>query len=89
MGNLYLIDKPFGENGLRLAALDPQSQVVLIQDGVYVDPSEILAAGRPVLALEADVRRRGLAHRLPAGVKQLDYAGLVELIFEHKVVNFA
>ena len=89
MANLYLIDKPFGENGLRLAAEDREAQVVLIQDGVYLDPSALLHEGRPVYALGADVAKRGLADRLPAGVKPLDYAGLVDLIFLHKVVNFA
>ncbi len=89
MGNLYLIDKPYGENGVRLAQEDAAAEVVLIQDGVYLDPRPLLNAGRTVYAVQRDVERRGLQERIPECVLRIDYAQLVELIVAHKVVNFA
>lgn len=89
MGNLYLVDEPFGGNGLALAKQDAEAVVVLIQDGVYLDLSELGDAGRSVYALRRDVERRGLGKRLPQGVKVIGFDELVELIVAHKVVNFA
>lgn len=88
MGNLYLIDKDAGEVALPLAAADPEAQVVLIQDGVYLDARAVSAAGRPVYAVAADLKVRGLEGRLPSPVKAIDYGELVDLIFAHKVINF-
>ncbi len=84
---LYLIDKPFGKDGLELAAIDPDAKVVLIQDGVYLDVSAV--ADKPVYAVAADVERRGVAKHLAAGVRQIDYSELVDLIVADKVLNFA
>jgi sulfur relay protein TusB/DsrH len=89
MGNLYLVDQPFGSNGLALAARDEEAIVVLVQDGVYLDVSELSKAGRPVYAVKRDIERRGLGNRLPDGVKALAFGELVDLIVAHKVVNFA
>lgn len=89
MGNLYLVDQPFGSNGLALAARDEEAIVVLVQDGVYLDASELSKAGRPVYTVKRDVERRGLGNRLPDGVKALGFGELVDLIVAHKVVNFA
>ena len=36
MANLYLIDKPFADSALGLVQQDPDAEVVLIQDGVYL-----------------------------------------------------
>jgi tRNA 2-thiouridine synthesizing protein B len=89
MANLYLIDRPFGENGLNLALGDPGATVVLLQDGVYLDPTPALQASLPVLAVQDDVAKRGLEDRVAAGVRRIDYGELVDLIVDHKVVNFA
>jgi sulfur relay protein TusB/DsrH len=89
MGNLYLIDEPFGGNGLALAAKDDEAVVVLIQDGAFLDISALGRAGRPVYAVKRDVERRGLGKRLPDGVKTIGFDELVDLIVAHKVVNFA
>lgn len=89
MGNLYLVDQPFGSNGLALAARDEEAIVVLVQDGVYLDVSEPSKAGRPVYAVKRDVERRGLGNRLSDSVKSLEFGELVDLIVAHKVVNFA
>ena len=89
MGNLYLVDQPYGGNGVNLAAQDSEAVVVLIQDGVYLDTSALDGAGRTVYAIKRDVERRGLESRLPGGVKRIGFDELVDLIEAHKVVNFA
>jgi sulfur relay protein TusB/DsrH len=89
MGNLYLLDQPFGDNGLALAVRDDEAAVVLIQDGVYLDVSAVSKAGRTVYAVKRDVERRGLGRRLAEGVKIIDFDDLVDLIIDNKVVNFA
>ncbi len=89
MGKLYLVDKPFGENGLNLAVRDTTGTVVLIQDGVYLDTRPLRAAGLDVCAVRRDVERRGLTGRLPDFVRVIDYRQLVDLIVSNKVVNFA
>ncbi len=86
MGNLYLVDRPFGENALKLAAMDTAAKIVLIQDGVYFDCSSV---GVETYAIRRDAERRGQAGRLPAFVKLIDYGQLVDLIVAHKVINFA
>ena len=85
---LYLIDKPFGENGLALAEADDEAKIVLIQDGVYLKMSNALLK-KGVCAIAEDVKRRGLEARLPSAVKRIDYSELVDLIVENKVFNFA
>ena len=89
MGNLYLIDKPFGENALRLAQEDAAAEIVLIQDGVYLAPRPLLNAGKTVHAIKLDVEKRGLQQRMAQGVQLIDYGQLVDLIAAHKVINFA
>lgn len=89
MANLYLIDRPFGENGMNLALGDPEALAVLIQDGVYLDVSSLLKHGRRVFALQDDVEKRGLGERLTKGVGRISYGELVDLIVAHKVINFA
>jgi sulfur relay protein TusB/DsrH len=86
--NLYILDKPFGENGMRLAAQDDAAMIVLIQDGVYMNCSELHMAGRKIYALKRDVEKRGLAFRLPNFVILIDYVSLVDLIVENRVINF-
>lgn len=88
MGNLYLIDKPFGANALPLAQEDAAAEIVLIQDGVYLDPRPLLNAGKTVHAVKRDVEKRGLQQRLAQGVQLIDYEQLVDLIAAHKVINF-
>jgi sulfur relay protein TusB/DsrH len=88
MANLYLIDRPFGRNGLALAKEDEEAQVVLIQDGVYLNTSEVNAAGRKVYAVKQDVHKRGLMDRLADFVTVIDHDELVDLIVDHKVINF-
>ncbi len=85
---LYLIDKPYGENGLALAEIDEEAKVVLIQDGVYLNV-ERLANKREIYAIEEDLRKRGLLNLLPPYIKRISYSELIDLIVENKVFNFA
>lgn len=89
MANLYLIDRPFGENGLHLAQQDPDALIVLIQDGVYFYDRLAASSNAPVYAVLDDVSVRGLGSLVPETIQRIDYAALVDLIVEHKVVNFA
>lgn len=89
MANLYLINKPYGENGLKIAGLDKDAMVVLLQDGVYLDARQFLGSKTKVYALKDDVQKRGLAYRFPANVEFINYNTLVDLIVENKVINFA
>ncbi len=81
---LYLIDLPFAKIGLDVAKRDSEAKVVLIQDGVYLDPTGI----ENVYAVKEDVDKRGVAAKL-GNAKIIDYDDLVNLIVENKVVNFA
>lgn len=89
MANLYLIDRPFGENGVNLALGDTEALAVLIQDGVYLDVASLLKHDRRVFALRDDVDKRGLGERMTKGVELISYGELVDLIVAHKVINFA
>lgn len=87
---LYLIDLPYGRNGINLAvagAKSGDSKIVLIQDGVYSsDLDDIKNAGVEVLAIKSDVEDRGLS--LPGYVKLVDHGELVDLVLKDKVANF-
>jgi sulfur relay protein TusB/DsrH len=87
--NLYLIDKPFGENGIKLAVGDKAAVIALIQDGVYLDVGLLHTAGCKIYALKRDVEKRGLTHTLPDCITLIDCSVLVDLIVENKVFNFA
>ncbi len=89
MSNLYLIDQPIASGALALAAQDGDAIVVLMQDGVYADLSGLGKNGRQVYAIARDIERRGLASRLANSVKPIGFDELVDLIVDHKVVNFA
>lgn len=79
---LYLIDKPLADIGLRTARADEDAIVVLVQDGVLLEP-EIDA---PVYAVEPDVEIRGVD--LPTHVESISYDSLVEAIFKTEVKTF-
>jgi sulfur relay protein TusB/DsrH len=84
---VYLVDRPQGEEALSIAALDPDAQIVLIQDGVYLDTKAV--AEKAVYAVAEDVKRRGLVGQLPTYVKLIDYGEVIDLVVANKVVNFA
>lgn len=83
---VYLVDKPNASVAAAVAALDHDAIVVLIKDGVYIDPASM--PGK-VYAMGDDIEVRGLKGRLAGKAETLDYPQLVDLIVGNKVVNFA
>ena len=89
MANLYLVDKKFGNNSLRIAEQDKDAEIVLIQDGIYLDVKKIENSGNKVYAIKDDVGKRGYTEILSKNIELIDYGKLVDLILANKVVNFA
>jgi len=96
MGTLYLINKPHGENGLKIAKIqakkDENIKIVFIMNGVYYTIEEdilreIKVEGIKIFAIEEDIKRRGLEDKIK-DVEMIDYSKLIDLIVENKVVNF-
>lgn len=83
---VYLVDKPNGEVAAGVAKMDTDAKVVLIKDGVYLDPSTM--PGK-VYAMEDDVKVRGLKDRLAGKAESIGYPQLVDMIVANKVINFA
>jgi len=79
---LYLIDKPHADLGLRTARDETDPTVVLIQDGVFLDPD----IDGQVYAVEEDVEVRGVSPS--ENVEVISYSQLVDLIFEMEVKTF-
>lgn len=84
---LFLIDKPMAEIGFRTAKAAADPEIVLLQDGVFLDPGKWLdTAGVPVYAVERDLSVRGVTP--PEGVDPIPYDELVDLVFEQEVKSF-
>ncbi|MBU0566919.1 DsrH/TusB family sulfur relay protein [bacterium] len=83
---VFLLDKPSGEIAAELTKLDPDPKIVLIKDGVYLDPDTL--SGK-IYAMEDDVEVRGLKDRLAGKAESINYSQLVDLIVENKVINFS
>ena len=83
---VYLVDKPNENIAVEVAAMDDDAKIVLIKDGVYLDPSTM--PGK-VYVMDDDVEVRGLKDRLAGKAETIGYPQLVDLIVENKVVNFA
>jgi tRNA 2-thiouridine synthesizing protein B len=79
---LFLIDKPLADLGLRTAQTDEDAIVVLIQDGVLLEPD----IDAEVYAVAHDVAVRGVD--LPEGIEPIEYDRLVDSLFEHEVKSF-
>lgn len=80
---LYLVDKPLAEVAFRTIAADDAAHVVLIQDGVVLDPD----VDGSLYAVERDVSVRGVD--LPDHIETIGYDTLMELVFEHETKSFA
>ena len=96
MGTLYLINKPHGENGIKIAKIqakkDENIVIVLIMNGVYYAVQENILRELKfkrikIYAIEEDVRSRGLEDKIK-DIEMIDYPQLIDLIVENKVVNF-
>lgn len=89
---LYLLDSISGRKKVALSLIenDPSAKVVLIQNGVFLNPHPFKEKGTEVFAVKADVEKRGVKNRLPEFVKIIDYHELVDLIFNsERVINLA
>lgn len=83
---LYILKGRAGKKGIKLALLDPDASVALIEDRVYLDVTSLKEKAK-LFALKSDVEKRGLSGRLE-GVELVDYGGLVDLIEGSKVATF-
>lgn len=80
---LYLVDKPLADAAFRTAATDEDARLVLIQDGVFLDPD----LDAPTYAVARDVELRGVD--LPAHIEPITYESVIDLLFQHEVKTFA
>lgn len=87
---LFLIDKPMAEIAFRTANTDPDAELVLIQDGVLLDPDTHLdpetSDSMSIYAVERDLQVRGVTP--PDGVEPIKYEAVVEKTLEQGVKSF-
>jgi tRNA 2-thiouridine synthesizing protein B len=79
---LYLVDKPMADIAFRTAAGDDDARIVLIQDGVLLEPE----LDAPLYAVGRDVEVRGV--ELPPNIERISYDTVVEFVLEQEVKNF-
>ena len=79
---LYLVDTPMADLAWRTAAGDDDATIVLIQDGVVLEPDLDV----PTYAVAKDVEVRGVD--LPARIEEISYDAVVELMVEQEVKSF-
>lgn len=79
---LYLVDQPMAELAWRTAAGDEDATIVLIQDGVLLEPE----VDAPTYAVAKDVEVRGA--NLPPEVETISYDEVIELMVDQEVRNF-
>ncbi len=99
MSILHTVNKsPFEKNSLEscLHYAKPGSAVLLIEDGVYAALKETRFENKVTVALEElniyclmpDMKARGFsADKIISGIKQVDYAGFVDLTVEYDKVQ--
>lgn len=80
---LYLVDKSMADLAFRTAAGDDDARIVLLQDGVVLEPDLDV----PTYAVARDVEVRGVD--LPAEIEQITYDRLIELVVEQETRSFA
>ena len=86
---IYLVDLAKYKLAFRLIRESVNKKniyLVLIQDGVYINPSEFPV--NRVYAMKPDVEERGVASRLLHWVKIIDYGELIDLMEKYKVKSF-
>lgn len=79
---LFLVDKPMAELAFRTARTAPDAELVLIQDGVLLEPTLDV----PTYAVERDLAVRGVTP--PETVEPITYDQLVQKLFEQEVKSF-
>lgn len=89
---LHIVNRtPFAHSALAdcLRICDAAAGIVLIEDGVYAALADgewldrMREKTQNLYALSADVAARGLADRIGAAVRVVDYAGFVALCCEY------
>lgn len=83
---LYMTDKTGGVIASDYAKLDSSAKIFLIQDGLYLSPD--LFEGKEVYVLAGEVEERGLNEILPEFYKRVEYADIVDLLVDEKVISF-
>ena len=93
---LHTINKaPHGHSCLRecLRVCGRDAAIVLIEDGVYAALADseslrqLTRSAGAIYALAPDVAARGLEDRVAPSVRQIDYAGFVQLCCEHSTIQ--
>ena len=79
---LYLVDKPMADIAFRTAAGDDDARVVLIQDGVLLEPD----LDAPTYAVAEDVDVRGVD--LSPEIERVSYDRVVEMLVDQEVKSF-
>ena len=98
MSILHTVNKsPFERNALAgcLRVAQEDGAILLIEDGVYgalkgTEHTKMVQDATKkihVYALWPDVEARGMQDRVIEGIKQIDYAGFVELTTQHKSIQ--
>lgn len=95
---LHLVNtSPFESSDLesvaKYAAKD--SPILFFEDGIYATQAGTAMEGRvkeimgdhPMYALKADLEARGISNIID-GVTEIDYAGFVELVEQHKTASW-
>jgi tRNA 2-thiouridine synthesizing protein B len=91
---LYTLNKSaFGDPSLasclRIALAG--SSILLIENGVYAalpsSPIPIDSKKYKIYALDADLKARGLNHKIKPDITVIDYAGFVQLSIDHDQVQ--
>ncbi len=83
---LYLVDKPKADLAWRTVAGDDDARVVLIQDGVLLDPDLETDTDVPTYAVAKDVDVRGVD--LPPSIEKISYDAVMEMVVEQEVKSF-
>lgn len=84
---IYLVDKPSADVAFRTATQNPEATIVLIQDGVLVQPGkDVPSVDVPISAVERDVEVRGVD--LLPGIERITYDRLMRLVIEQGVKSF-
>jgi len=79
---LYLVDRPMDDLAVRTATGDADPHVVLLQDGVLLEPD----LDAPTYAVARDVEVRGVD--LPSEIEPISYDTLIDMVLEHETRSF-
>jgi sulfur transfer complex TusBCD TusB component (DsrH family) len=84
---LYILDRPYGENGIPYALMDEQAKIVLLHDALFIEPGKF--GNREIYVFEQQVQERGLNAHLPESYKKISYEEFIDLVVANKVINFS